>query len=611
VIGYLPGDRPKLKESYDEYELSCWDTGQVAEAPEVYYREQIERFLGRSSSMKETSHPEPARRPEVAMTLREFVGTPEKPGAFWACSRAKSESRREAYWRVIRRVGPLADRPMASLRSSDFVAWFEERMACVACTGRAIDGGVRPGVDIEWRSLVPRLDASGFEGAEQCEFHQTPVGLATYEMDRVTLSAVFKAAAGAAAVERFGEPLVTYNPVPEKARLLDTRSIAFAKSEGEELRFGLSEEQVHRLTEASPPRYKAIPFTAAFTLNRAGQELTGMNIGHFSRVMADNGRMVGCLELREFHRRRKGGGRVMSEHGKTPKTTRTVFLPAFVADIIEEHIRSFRSAPSPSCPACSAGTQHWGGPLRDDPGRNPHKGCDFAADAPLFVGEDGQRLNPDWYVKRVWHQVCERAGLTKETLGWKPQLKHSRSTGATLHLNHGTSMAEVMRLGGWSSEQMITAHYERQSRATRASQVAGWGDVDESGTGLEFELRRLRREVERLRTICHASGVDPDQPLQPPPEKDSGRKFSDDDAIAAVIDIARKGDAPRAVLESLGVAAAKKNYERLASVCARRGIPVIPSTKRQLPDGRKPTELAEWHAVVREWSQSEPDVEAG
>jgi hypothetical protein len=188
-----------------------------------------------------------------------------------------------------------------------------------------------------------------------------------------------------------------------------------------------------------------------------------------------------------------------------------VFIPHSVAKRLEEHIEKHRSRPSSSCAACEEGVRHWGGPLRNNHAANPHTGCDFAADAPLWVNERGDRLDPKWYVDHIWHPACAAAGLTVKSLGWKPQLKHSRSTGTTLHLLRGTPISEVIRLGGWTDEKMVRDHYDKIRRESRAIHVAGWDHEEPDGeAGLDWENRRLRREIERLRAVCGAHGIDPD-----------------------------------------------------------------------------------------------------
>jgi hypothetical protein len=185
-------------------------------------------------------------------------------------------------------------------------------------------------------------------------------------------------------------------------------------------------------------------------------------------------------------------------------------------------------------------------------------------------------------------------------------LKHSRSTGTTLHLLYGTDRAEVVRLGGWTSMLMIDEHYEKLRKSTRAKYATRFDDVVD-GTGLEFQNRRLQMEIERLRALCVASGLDPEgrvTPIEVPDVNARPSKFSDTDQVVdAVIKAAAAGLAPSSVIVAMGAAPAKKNYERLAKVCAEAGLPTL-SNGRHLPNGTKPVEAKEWADKVTAWAAS-------
>ncbi|CAB4786556.1 MAG: hypothetical protein F2735_00470 [Actinobacteria bacterium] len=614
-MGYLPGDQPRLKDAYDDYERRCWVKHEVPNAPEVHFAEQMKRFLDARNGRAEVVREEVEKNALAKMTLRKWVGTEKERGPFWECTpRAKGAMQEAKYFGMAAWLGDLADKPMSELKSEQIIAVFYKHMACTECVVRATAAGKVGGVDVAWSTLVPFDGVDTFDGAA-CEAHHAAWTRSTYEGRRQIVRALWHAALTDTFVEKYGRhALASYNPAP-KPNQLRMDDIAFQSSEGEELRCGLSEVQIQLITDASPARYRAIPFAAAFTLNRGGQELTGMRIRDFSWVLTEDGRKVGCIELRNFHRLLRNGRRVMSKKGKTPKAARTVFIPAFVGRLIEEYIEEFRSTPSVACKACVDGERHWGGPMRDDPDRNPHKGCDFAADAPLWVRENGKCLDPAWHVKNVWHPACEQAGLTEENLGWKPQVKHSRSTGTTLHLLYGTDRAEVVRLGGWTSTQMIDEHYEKLRKSTRAQYATRFDSVVE-GDGLEFQNRRLQMEVERLRALCVAAGFDPDARVTPIDEpggrlsaaprvtKARPSKFADaGQVVKAVIEAAAAGQAPSAVIVAMGAAPAKKNYQRLAKVCAEAGIPAL-STGKYLPNGTRPVEVNEWAEKVTTWAAS-------
>ena len=608
VTGYLPGDQPGLKIAYDEYERKCWAQSQISEAPEVHFADLMRKFLddrnGKATALRE----EIAQEEASGMTIRQWIGTRKAPGPFKDYTVHKSEEQYGHYYRLVRLLGALADRPMKELRSLDFLRWLEQQMACSACVKRAIAAGKVPGsADLAWAKLVPRHGTSTFDDV-QCEDHHTDLAAASYEIRRRVLRATFTAATGNRAAEAYGRgTLAAYNVAPAQTEMR-TKDVIFVESEGESLRCGLTEAQVQLITAAHPERYRAIPFFGAFTLNRGGQELTGPRIGGFTYTMTDDGRKVPTFHLDTFDKKAKhgGGGRRLVKIGKTKKTTRTVFMPSSVGELLEEHFTEFRSTPSEDCEACRNGVRHWGGPMRDDHAHNPHKGCDFAADAPLWVNDLGRPLDPTWYVRHVWHPACEKAGLTKKTLGWTPQFKHSRSTGTTLHLDFGTPVDEVVRLGGWTDRKMIDEHYEKLSHSQRAKWAADYGATPADGGGLEFEVKRLRKDVERLTALCVAVGIDPTQPIAPIAEQSASRpsKFGDRARVAEVtIATTATGGTPKTVLEALGVSLAKKNYASLAKICAELGIPQI-SNGKQLPNGTKPPEVKEWAEVVATWAAS-------
>ena len=600
--GYLPGDQPELKEAYDAYERRCWNSGQSPDAPEVHFAGQVQHFLNSQGLDSRDPEEEVASAPVDLLTTATWVGTTIKSkGLFWTYCGPKTSGTTDHYLRTVRKIGALADTPMASLKLRDFTELFERWMACESCVSRAVATGHTPGDDIGWSSLVPRDGTSTWDRLI-CDDHHTLQSLSSYKSARMALAAIFNVAQKPLVIEEFGHRLVRYNPVPEERHLF--HEVRFSSNPCEELRYGLTEDQVWLLTAASPELYRPIPFVAAFTLNRGGQELGGLRIEDFNLVKVGN-RLVGAIRVHNFYKKVKGGGRIDSARGKTVSSKREVHVPEFIVRLLVEYLEKYRSTPSPDCPACQDGVRHWGGPLRDSSSNNPHVGCDFSADAPLWISPQRQRLDPVWYVKRVWHPACQRAGLTEETLGWKPQLEHSRSTGATLHLDHGTPVSEVVRLGGWENDKMLRKFYERQSPETRARYVAHWGDQPEAEPGdLSFLVRRQQQEIEKLLAICAANGIDPERPVEPVKVSFGRQSVWDDrqaviDAICAVV---RAGGTPASVLATLEVSTATKMYKLLAKACDRYSLPLL-STGKWLPDGRKTAQLAEWHEKVLAWAE--------
>lgn len=656
--GYLP--RPTLLDDYTAYEQQCWLDGIVPDAPEVRYADEIDR-LRRKRDQKVAEVVEKVTAAKAAtMTMREFVGTPDKPGDFFQFARNQmGHTRQDRYfaltsWAVFE---PFTTKPMDQLRIADAEKAFAHRLACTACVRRAKNAGRTPGSDIPWDQLVPRTNRDPWDGAGACDDHVAPVTEGTAENDRVTFGAIFNATTTARAEEAGMKPL--------KKRVADARwfdTICWPDSSDDDLRYALDMVQVQQLCDASPEHLAAVPAFATATLNRAGQELFGPNLGdlapenpelfsnpasplsegfiHIRNFYKRTVRRLSASEKRELARqgrqRRKGASNyTMTAHGKTKKTTRSCPTARWQWEAIRKHVLTFRSAPQDNCPGCQVGHGHW---RTDDQVNNPHVWnengpirCPMAVDAPIFVDTDGTRHNPERYTNDIWPLICERAGLTEEQLHFKPLPRHFRSTGTTLLLESGVDLHIVVELGGWKDAKMIMQHYRRHrpetllkiiQEANELLRFALDGQDHEDGltpeqvlaqvesaakNRLEFALRQSVHRASKLERLLRAHGVDPDATTatgrvtigQVAPTKGVSAMWSDDDEVRDVVKqvLFDEGGGVADVIKALGGKPAGSHYKRARAWCERAGCIPFPTKHPRFLKGKERT--AFWTSLAQ------------
>ena len=164
----------------------------------------------------------------------------------------------------------------------------------------------------------------------------------------------------------------------------------------------LTIEQLERLIAALPASYRPLVTFAAYTGVRLGElrALTWADID----LEARTARIDKTLYRDRLQRSTKTG------------YDRTVPIPAHVADVL----RAWREV------------------------------CSSAEAGPLFPGPSGTPLDADWLRENVWRPAVRSAGLP-ETL----RIHDLRHTSASLYLQHGATVREVMDIHGW--RQMQTA----------------------------------------------------------------------------------------------------------------------------------------------------------
>jgi integrase len=164
----------------------------------------------------------------------------------------------------------------------------------------------------------------------------------------------------------------------------------------------LTIEQVEQLIAAMPAFYRPLVTFAAYTGVRLGElrALTWADVDLESRTARID---------KTYYRNR------LQRSTKTGYD-RTVPIPAHVADVL----RAWREV------------------------------CPSADDGPLFPNKSGRPLDADTFRAAVWRPAVRSAGLP-ETV----RIHDLRHTSASLYLQHGATVREVMDIHGW--RQMQTA----------------------------------------------------------------------------------------------------------------------------------------------------------
>ena len=170
----------------------------------------------------------------------------------------------------------------------------------------------------------------------------------------------------------------------------------------------LSPDELERLVEAMPHRWKAFVLVAAYSSLRFS-ELVGLRVG---RLELPRNRLRVEEKITE-------AGHLIAGTPKTERSRRTVTLPDFVTFELAEHLRRY-----PPGPNNLVFTMPKGGPVRRQT-----------------------------FYHRVWGPALEIAGLQGFRFG---QLRH---TGATMALEAGANPVLVAFRLGHTSTRMVEQHY--------------------------------------------------------------------------------------------------------------------------------------------------------
>ena len=171
------------------------------------------------------------------------------------------------------------------------------------------------------------------------------------------------------------------------------RRIKLPRAERVEKRF-LSPAELERLIAACPPRYRAVVYGAAY-LGLRWEEIAGLKREHMNLLRREL-RVVGVVE-------RVAGTYRYIEETKSPASRRTIQLPAFMVDVLSQHLDS-------------AGASEW-----------------------VFPAPGGGFLRYDNFRRRTWLPAVVRSGLGKITFH---ELRH---TCVAILIDQGANPLEIQR----------------------------------------------------------------------------------------------------------------------------------------------------------------------
>ena len=170
----------------------------------------------------------------------------------------------------------------------------------------------------------------------------------------------------------------------------------------------LSAEELERLVDAMPDRWKAFVLVAAYSSLRFS-ELVGLRV---DRLDLPRNRIRVEQKITE-------AGHLIPGTPKTERSRRTVTLPGFVTFALAEHLRRYPPGPN----------------------------------GLVFTAPKGGPVRRQTFYHRVWGPALEAAGLQGFRFG---QLRH---TGATMALEAGANPVLVAFRLGHVSTRMVEQHY--------------------------------------------------------------------------------------------------------------------------------------------------------
>lgn len=524
---------------------------------------------------------EPARRD---MTLTQWIGTPSKgtPGDFFDHAREMGTDRPTVYERSIAsHIAPHlldeAGQPLTMRRTKrkHISAMVARWLVCPNCEARADAQGVKLTVhqlSVRRAPFDGRCVTEDFDG-EEVSAHYPRFRRATLQRHLAFVAAAFNAG------QHCDDPVCDANP----AKGYQIPQFEEPPSNEDQTQ-ALDHLQLLKLSEAHPPTLQAAPQVKAYGLLRRA-ELFGTNRGDITWPGPDD-EGVGHLEIcRVFVLDRSTGRFALRPWGKTPSATLPVELAAPATAALRRHMELYRSTPNPQrCRACAEGTGEWTGRAR-----NPHRHCDFADDAPVFVGVDGQRQDPANYSSVVFPAaVAAVPELAKAVVGFRVTPKVLRATGGTLLLELGVPDDVVMKMGRWTNIATLKRHYFKMRDSARHSAAKKLGDAAAADLGyavaedmpidmrlraIEHRALRAEAELERLQALVVELGGDPTPPaplIKMP--KDPRGVWVEEKLRQALDGAPNQGE----VLRRLGVTLSGKHYRKLETAAARFALDLPP-----------------------------------
>lgn len=212
------------------------------------------------------------------------------------------------------------------------------------------------------------------------------------------------------------------------------KGVQTPKGQSSEMRF-LSPQEIDRLANTVPSRYRALVLFLAYT---------GLRIGEAAALRLDSLNLLkGTVRVVEAYS--VVNGNMILGECKTKGSKRAVSIPRFVCEELARHLEQFPPGPN----------------------------------GLVFAGEQGAALNRNNFRGRVWLKACEEAGLVKP---W-PRVHDLRHTSVALAILAGAHPKQIQARAGHSSIVMTMDTYghlfpgEDQDLADRLDAI-GRGDSD-------------------------------------------------------------------------------------------------------------------------------------
>lgn len=514
-------------------------------------------------------------------SYRDWIGTPKAPGEFFEKSRRKGDTTRAKYFALSDKLGAASGMPQKDVSLDEGRRTVHRWLVCPACVDRArkqrrtelIENAHEKlrATETPWDQRKGEQSPCVDEDGESDHFpgHRRETILSWLRCAAAAWSAAMQADIGLPPDDprRTG---ITSNPWKT---LLGTGGVPlFADRPNDyDLSEALSHGQLDLLEHAFPAWLQAsIPVGTAGMLRP--QELYGLRRGAITWPTEPKDLGQARLRIKEVYLK---NGKIRTTGKTLEATTNAVTIGRYSTGTLRAHVTEHRSTPSPNrCDACRDG-------IREVPTKNnPHRRCDFANDAPVWVDpRNGKRITP-WGYARLYADAATAAGLTSDVLGWTISPRSLRSSGATLAIEAGSSFEDVKIRGRWASEHVLKKNYYRQRNAhvtadvelfeVRRRQELG---IDCPGIGgaqpeaLANRIQHLEAQVTLLRKRLLANNLSDDVvvPIEPPLV---GMFANDEKLTHLILTCASR----REILLGLGVAATKKNYRLLERRAEELGL---------------------------------------
>lgn len=508
-------------EAFDALETAHKKVGTEVPNPVGLFGE-VPRPLGAKAAKKqaaaqgsERERRRQARRTEEPMpSAAVWVGNPSRgqEGEYFRHAGTMKPGQKDRYKSLLKKYGShFKDKPMDAVIYDDAYQMMLNMIACKACTARAAEAGradllANPGASFR-ADQRPWDDLEGIDpAASRCvdedgeSTHWGRNGRATVIGGISLMRSLWRVATSAG---QLGHVPVFKTLTNQPFEKVTTRIPMYPeRPTNDDLAEALSHGQLERLRLGFPDWLKAAPRTGAYGLQRRS-ELMGMERSMIVWPSLPEHHGQSTVTLTHTYVMSEGQP-VRQPWGKTPGSTReAIHLTRLATDELREHMLTWRSNPNPAkCAACRDGIgEHL------DAKTNPHRGCDFANDAPVWWDfAKNQRLHPSDYSNTYFATACRLAGLTPKAIGFKPTPKLLRATGATLLIDAGVPIAQVAKMGRWQDENVLRRHYHRMRDASKTEAALaldnatrgelGLEGVD--GASLEERVRFQQRRIEVL-----------------------------------------------------------------------------------------------------------------